>query len=91
MANEGAYAPEWLKLLHYQKDGTGYISQVEKGNFFLTENGGENPKAEYDEAIKAFNEKGNLRKCDFPARFMILTKAGLVKGDLADCKDYSNI
>lgn len=88
MANEGAFAPEWLKLLHYQKDGTEYISAVEKGNFFLSENGRKDPKAEYDEAIKAFNEKGNLKKCDFPARFMILEKTGLVKGSLDDCKDY---
>lgn len=88
IAAEGAYAPEWLKLLHYQKKGTGYISLVEKGNFFLTENGGENPKAEYDEAIKAFNEKGNLKKCEFPARFMLLAKQGKVSGNLNNCKDY---
>ena len=56
MATEGALAPQWLKLLHYQKEGGGYASVVEKGNFFLTEKGRTDPKAEYDEAIKAFLE-----------------------------------
>ena len=88
LADSGAYTPQWLKLLHYQKKGSGYASVVEKGNFFLSDEGMKNPQAEYDEAIKVFNEKGNLKKCEFPARFMVLSKEGKVKGNLDDCKEY---
>lgn len=88
MAEEGAFAPQWLKLLHYQKSGKGYVSVVEKGNFFLTDEGRNNPQAEYDEAIKAFNEKGNIKKCDFPARFMVLKKEGKASGSLDECEEY---
>ncbi len=88
LATDVAFAPQWLKLLHYQKSGNGYVSIIEKGNFFLSKEGRDNPKAEYDEAIRLFNEKGNLQKCDFPARFMLLKKEGRVSGDLKDCKEY---
>jgi len=88
MATEGAFAPQWLRLLHYQKKGDKYVSVVEKGHFFLTEKGRKNPQAEYDEAIKIFNEKGNLEKCDFPARFMLLSKEGKVSGSLDECEEY---
>lgn len=88
VADDGGYSPQWLKLLHYQKSGNGYVSVVEKGNFFLTNDGMKDPQAEYDEAIKVFNEKDNLKKCVFPARFMLLLKEGKVSGNLDDCKDY---
>lgn len=88
MAVDGAYSPQWLKLLHYQKSGDGYVSVVEKGNFFLTDDGMKNPQSEYDEAIRLFNKKDNLKKCDFPARFMILLKEGKVSGSLDDCEEY---
>lgn len=87
-AQVDAFAPQWLKLLHYQKQGKKYVSVVEKGNFFLTDVGRTSPQAEYDEAIRAFNEKGNLKKCDFPARFMWLKKEGKARGDLQECKEY---
>ena len=78
MANEGAFAPQWLKLLHYQKNGNGYVSVVEQGKFFLTERGRTAPQAEYAEEIRIFSEKNNLKKCDFPARFAVLKKEGKV-------------
>lgn len=88
MANEGAFAPQWLKLLHYQKNGNGYVSVVEQGKFFLTERGRADPQAEYAEAIRIFSEKNNLKKCDFPARFVVLKKEGKVVGNLDDCEEY---
>lgn len=87
-AVDGPYEQQWLKLLHYQKKGVAYVSVVEKGDFFLTNDGKENPQAEYDAAIRAFSEKGNLKKCDFPARFMVLKKEGKVDGNLDDCEEY---
>ena len=87
-ADEAAYSSQWLKLLHYEKDGGKYVSAVENEEFFLTQEGYKNPQAEYDEAVKLFNEKGNTKKCDFPARFMVLSRLGEVKGSLDDCKEY---
>jgi len=87
-AGENAYSPAWLKLLHYQKSGNGYVSVVEKGNFFLADQGRTDPQAEYDEAIRAFSEHGNLKKCDFPARFMLLKKWGKVESNLDECQEY---
>lgn len=54
-AEGGAFDDGWLKLLHYEKSGSGYESVVENGEFFLTPGGGENPEAEYRAAVAAFN------------------------------------
>lgn len=54
-AEGGAFDDGWLKLLHYEKSGSGYESVVENGEFFLTPGGGENPEAEYRAAVTAFN------------------------------------
>lgn len=78
----------WQKLLHYQEKGSGYLSLVENDDFFLTKDGRYNPAEEYQAAIKAFNEPADKRKCDFPARFMLLQKVGEVKGTLAACEEY---
>ncbi len=78
----------WRKLLHYQgKDGA-YVSLVENDEFFLSKGGRFNPIREYDEAVRVFNAMGDKRKCDFPARFMLLQKMGVVSGTLDDCAEY---
>ncbi|MCM1322785.1 MAG: DUF4105 domain-containing protein [Acetobacter sp.] len=78
----------WQKLLHYQEKGGGYVSLVENEAFFLTEEGRYNSEAEYAAAVLAFNEPSDRRKCDFPARFMLLKKMGVVAGTLAECEEY---
>ena len=50
-----AFDKGWLKLLHYEKNGSGYESVVENGEFFLTPGGRKNPEAEYRAAVTAFN------------------------------------
>lgn len=83
-----AYAPQWLKLLHYQTQNLGYLSVVDNNEFFLTANGRENPETEYEAAVALFNQKDDVKKCEFPARFMYLKGQGVVEGSLDDCKEY---
>ncbi len=87
-ADEGAFAPQWLKLLHYQKSGSGYVSVVEKGNFFLSEKGLTSPEEEYAASITVFNQKDDLKKCTYPARFIYLQRIGKVTGSLDECEEY---
>ena len=54
-AETEAFDKGWLKLLHYEKNGSGYESVVENGEFFLTPGGRENPEAEYRAAVTTFN------------------------------------
>ncbi len=44
----------WLLLVHYKHSFTGNKSLIDEKNFFLAENGKENPKAELEATIKAF-------------------------------------
>ncbi len=95
-ADSDAYEIGWLKLLHYQKDNTGYESVVENDDFFLTKDGRKNPEMEYQAAVQVFNmEDGmlegadrELKKCLFPARFTYLKRIGAVSGTLDVCADY---
>ncbi len=87
-ADTGAQDVAWLKLLHYQEEGGGYVSAVENAAFFLTPGGRENPEAEYQAAKGEFNEAESLKKCDFPARFLYLKRKGEVGGNLDKCTDY---
>ena len=59
-AETEAFDKGWLKLLHYEKNGSGYESVVENGEFFLTPGGRENPEAEYRAAVTAFNAEAKL-------------------------------
>ncbi len=79
---------EWQKLLHYEKKGKNFTSLVENDEYFLTPNGQTSPKSELDASIKQFNQKDDLKKCDFPARFIYLKRKGLVTGNLDNCTEY---
>ena len=79
---------EWLRLLHYQGNGTHYKSLVENESFFLAPDGRNNPQAELEKTIELFANEKNEKKCTFPARFMYLQKKGLVKGNLKHCNEY---
>ena len=64
-----ATSPEWLKLLHYhQKTFGGYEGLVENDDFYVAENGRNNPLAELNAEIEDFAEETG-KKCEFPARF----------------------
>lgn len=87
-ANDFAFSDAWLKLMHYQKKSDKYVGLVESEEFYLGENGRFNPEIELKANIEAF-KKGKF-KCEFPARFNLLKKEGLVDGNLSNCLDYNN-
>lgn len=85
---EASVSEEWQRLLHYEKKGNEYVSVVENDEFFLAPDGRTNPQAEYQATITQFNLLNDLKKCDFPARFLFLKKKGEVTGTLDACTDY---
>ena len=62
-AETEAFDKGWLKLLHYEKNGSGYESVVENGEFFLTPGGRENPEAEY--RVYSSNARSIISTCPF--------------------------
>ena len=78
----------WLKLLHYEKGNDAYVSLVENDEFFISAGGRYNHLQEFEQTVKQFNKVDDVKKCDFPARFMYLKNKGLVKGDLSKCDEY---
>lgn len=88
MAKEVWHDDAWLKLLYYEKNGDQYRSLVENDEFFLYEKGQENPKLEFDESVRIFNDVNSDKKCQFPARFELLKKMGVVKGNLDRCREF---
>jgi len=63
---------EWINLLHYNKEFSHYISQVDDIRFFYAADGSENPQAELVETIKhLYTETDNHNQqtqCQFVAR-----------------------
>ena len=78
----------WLKLLHYEKNGSSYVSLVENDEFFISNGGRYNAHKEFEQTIEQFNKKEDAKKCEFPARFIYLKNKGLVEGSLDKCDDY---
>lgn len=70
--------PEWLSLLHYNKNGDGYLSQVDDDRFFYALNGKNNPQDELNETLRQLfvpTENHNLQtQCRFIARSEWLLK-----------------
>lgn len=64
--------PEWLNLLHYNKQGNRIISQVDDNNFFNAPDGKTNPETEMLATLAAFYSTDipdDLNpQCRFPAR-----------------------
>lgn len=86
--NNAAFDSAWLKLLHYKETfGGDYIGLISNPEFYVDANGRYNPQAEMEKEISLFNS-GDMKKCDFPARFEYLKKQGVVTGDLSECNEY---
>ncbi|HEX5637496.1 MAG TPA: DUF4105 domain-containing protein [Gammaproteobacteria bacterium] len=70
--------PEWLKLLHYDQDGTEFISQVDDSNFFYAADGKTNPETEMLATLAAFYhdvaDADTQAQCRFPARLSWLNQ-----------------
>lgn len=84
--SEFAQSKQWLKMLHYQKNFSGYKGLIIDKDFYLNSAGRENPQAELETEIQKF-QKGK-DKCRFPARFNLLKDEGYISGDLSECKEY---
>ena len=72
-------SPEWLGLLHY-KNGK---SEIDDPDFFISEEGKNNPEKELLATVKAFEnstEKGDKHPvCRYPARYIFLKKKIKIK------------
>ena len=78
----------WLKLLHYEKSGGSFVSLVENDEFFISENGRYDHHLEFEKTVEQFNKLDDVKKCEFPARFVYLKNKGLVSGSLDACDEY---
>jgi hypothetical protein len=85
--------PTWLALGHYQKNWlrTGYTSEADDEDFFISPEGRTSPEKELAATIAAFRSPiagKNSPACRFPARYTWL-KARLGWSDpMPDCPDY---
>lgn len=80
----------WIKLLHYrQKNFGGYEGLVENSDFYVSDDGRNNPQSELKAEVENF-QKDDGRKCEFPARFEFLKQHNLVTGNLDNCSEYQN-
>jgi len=66
--------PYWKLLLHYRKEGRGYISEADGPAFFLATDGKTNPQAELQANLSAFlgeteNDPEKQARCRFPLRY----------------------
>jgi hypothetical protein len=62
----------WHNLLYYERSGDGYISLAHGDNFFISEEGPVNPKAEYQASVeRVIHQDPEFRK-KFPLRYKIL-------------------
>ena len=90
-ADELAFSPQWLSLVHYRpRLFGGYKSSIDSDNFFLAQDGRTNPKTELDATIKLFRENADKDKiCMFPARYIFLLNNKLIEQIKVDCKEYN--
>ncbi|MFT5351497.1 MAG: hypothetical protein ACI9MF_002320 [Gammaproteobacteria bacterium] len=94
--------PIWLKLLHYEADGStasGYLSAIHSPEFFISPHGRSDAYQELVATLVGLNagtqETGNNHaQCRFPARYLWLQKqfpAGYFKlTPQPDCVNYSD-
>lgn len=63
---------EWLNLLHYNKENTDYVSQVDDARFFYASDGSNNPRSELLATIKNLfievDDHNQQTQCRFVAR-----------------------
>jgi hypothetical protein len=98
-AIEVARHPVWLKLGHYQpaRTASGYRSAVTSPDFFLSEDGRVNPRAELEATLKAFEMSVGLTsdehaQCVFRGRYVFLSSlTGLLNGGTpkARCEKFN--
>ena len=82
-----AYSEEWLAMVHYQKTLTGYKSTIDSKNFFLGRKGKYNPESELEATLDLFASNQDEQKCNFPARYKLLKKYGLIDYEFPKCDE----
>lgn len=84
-----AYSPQWLALVHYQKEITGYKGTIGSANFYLSHEGRTDPQKELNATVALFNSDDDKTKCMFPARYLRLKQNGLINADFPICEEYA--
>ena len=92
-----ASSEAWLTLGHYHPDtlGSGYTSQADDDDFFLSPNGKANPEAELRATIEAItrpasgNDNDHAR-CEFPARDAWIRSRLSLREPEVTCSDYND-
>lgn len=86
---------EWMNLMRYQKGIFGTSSLVKAKEYFLSNEGMDSPLKELEATISGINSKSikvmdEHPKCLYPARVMLLKKAGLISNsiNLKNCPAY---
>lgn len=96
-AHELSKHPMWRALLHYEKNGNGYKSQVDASYFFMDDNGKSDPSAELDSTLAAMfatSVKKPMRLtayCRFVARRSWLFKLLPAANDLIPAQECPEI
>lgn len=75
----------WMALLHADDDG---LSRVDSDSFFLSPDGHQNPRAEWQATVQEFEREPSLR-CRFPARWELMrAEKALAAAPDVDCPAY---
>jgi len=64
--------PAWHKLLHYRKAPTGFRSEIDGEEFFLSPEGKTSPESELRATLAAFRKEDGEARCRYPARWIFL-------------------
>ncbi len=82
-----AVSDEWLAVVHYQKKIAGYKSTIDTSDFFLSPCGKTNPRCELEATIALFASNDDKTKCNFPSRYKLLKKHGIVDYPFPKCDE----
>lgn len=65
---------KWLNLLYYEKIGSDYKSLVENDGFFISPQGKNDPKKEYEASLKLVQNQDLQFKSKFPLRYKYIAQ-----------------
>ena len=86
-----ASSSTWLRIMHMEQDGGGqWKSRVENSSFFFSPNGRSDPEAEWNAAVRKFNDPyhgpADLNpQCLFPRRAKVVRDLGVNTQAIPNC------
>lgn len=83
-AADFASSPQWRAVMHYHRGK----SSIDSPNFFLNPAGKTNLSAELESTKALFEGDDDITKCQFPSRYLLLKKQGLVHKPFPKCDEY---